>query len=534
MTDQPEPPPPPDGDPFGTGLLEAALANTAAATTDPSPPDPSTPDPSTPDPLAPAPAGTGPALPAAALPAASLAGPAALPQRRADDEEAAIRRRRFAIAATRADRVIAMIDRILARQVNEIIHHPRFQKLEASWRGLQWLVAQSDGARDVVVRVMNMSWAEVARDFDRALEFDQSQLFQKIYTEEFDTPGGTPYGLLICDYEVSQHPRDVAALRSLAGVAAASFAPAILSASPRLFQIEHFRALLPHLDLAGLFRRPDYTAWNSLRKMDDSRFLGITLPRVVMRLPYKADGTRRDGFVFDEHHWQDEGAGWLWGSAAWAFGAIVIRSFSTYGWFGDLRGTQRDRAASGLVNALPTPYFETDRPGVAIRHPVEMQITERQERELSELGFIPLQAARMTPYLVFHSNQSVQMPQRYDRPAARANAKLSSMLQQIFCAARFAHFLKVIVRDKVGSFLTAREIEMQLQNWLTSYCMANDSASLETKALYPLRDGRVEVRELPGKPGHYACVAHLQPQFQLDEVSTVFRLVTQLAPRAAA
>lgn len=433
-----------------------------------------------------------------------------------------------------ADRLIAAIDKQLAAQVDAIVHHPRFQRLEGLWRAVSRLIESADGARGVKIKVLSLGWNALARDLERSSEFDQSQIFQKIYTEEFDMPGGEPYGLIVADYEPSQHPRDIAALRALAGVAAASFTPMVFGVSPRLFDLQRLAEIAPHLDLTAMFSRTEYSGWTSLRRMEDARFLAFALPRVLARLPYRADGSRADGFVYNEAAHAADGSQWLWCSAGFAFAAVVIRCFGASSWFSDIRGTPQDTLGGGVVDTPPQPWFATDRPGIGLRHPVEASLSESHERELSDLGFMPLLAARLTPYLAFYGNQSLHQPPRYDRPAARANAKLSAMLQQVLCASRFAHYVKVIVRDKIGSFKTAHECENQLNEWLLRYCMGNDDSSAEMRARYPLRDARSEVREIPGKPGHYNAVVHLQPHFQLDEISTAFRLVTIVQAERAA
>lgn len=433
-----------------------------------------------------------------------------------------------------ADRLIAAIDARLSAQVDAILHHPRFQRLEAAWRGVAWLVEVADAARGVKIKVLSLTWQGVARDLERATEFDQSHVFQKIYTEEFDMPGGEPYGLIIADYEPSQHPRDVTALRGLAAIAAAAFSPIVFGCSPRLFELERLSQIAPHLNLTSVFSRPDFVSWNSLRRMEDSRFLAIALPRVLMRLPYRSDGSRRDGFVYNEQVHANDGSGYLWGGANYAFAAVVIRSYGTTGWFTDIRGAPRDVRGGGVIETLPLPWYTTDRPGVGLRHPIEASLSEDHERELSDLGFMTVLTARLTPYLVFYGNQSLQQPQRYDRPAARANAKLSAMLQQILCASRFAHYVKVIVRDKIGSFATADSCQSQLNAWLLGYTMSNDDASVELMSRFPLREARAEVREVAGKPGTFNAVVHLQPHFQLDEISTVFRLITVVQSQRAA
>jgi type VI secretion system protein ImpD len=442
--------------------------------------------------------------------------------------DANVRARRRALA------LIARIDAALSRQVDAIIHHPRFQRLEATWRALAWLVDRADGFRGIKLRILNLTWNELTRDLERASEFDQSQMFARIYTDEFDMPGGEPYGIILADYEVTASPRDVAALRGLADVAAASFSPILLSASPKLFGLDTFAQLSANLDLTGLFQGAEYTAWRSLRGRDDTRFLGITLPRVLLRLPWRSDGSRADGFLYDEDATRADGAAWLWGHSGVALAAAIIRSYGQWGWFADLRGVRTDAEGGGLVTTLPAAWFGTDRPGIAGRLGLEVALSERHERELADLGFVPAHPPRLAHGLVFHSNQSVHRPPHYDRAAARANAKLSSMLQHALCAARFAHYVKVMTRDKIGSFQTAERIERGLNDWLLGYSMNNDAAPLATKAKYPLKEARVEVREQAGKPGHFTAVVHLQPQFQLDEVSTIFRLVTTVAAARAA
>ncbi|MGE3651912.1 MAG: type VI secretion system contractile sheath large subunit, partial [Reyranellaceae bacterium] len=421
----------------------------------------------------------------------------------------------------------AGIDRVLSVLVAEIIHHPRFPRLEASWRGVLWVARLSDGLKTVKIRILNLSWRDLARDLDRAIEFDQSEIFDRVYTQEFDMPGGEPFGLIVADYEPSKHPKDLETLRALAGVVAAPHAPTVLGCSPAMFGIDRFRELVPTIDLTGMFQRPEFAAWRSLRSgTDDTRYLGIVFPRVLMRLPYLPDGSRADGFVYRETAHAQEARNWLWGSAAYAFAAVCIRSFATYAWFGDIRGAGRDRTGGGLVEELPLPWFGTDRPGVAPRHPVETILTERQERELSELGFIPLMTARLTSYVVFNSSQAIWMPTRYDKAAARANARLSSMLQQILCASRFAHYIKVIARDIIGATTTPEQCQKRLSDWIYNYTMGDTDTSLEMKAKYPLHKAQIEIKELPAKPGHYALIARLQPQFQLDEMGATFNLIS--------
>lgn len=437
------------------------------------------------------------------------------------------------------DRDIAWIDALLTEQVNAILQHPRLQRLEASWRSLRYLVDLSDGIEGVKLRVLNIGWSELCRDLERAIEFDQSQLFNKVYSEEFGTPGGEPFGVLIGDYEVQHrrgpgHPTDdVAALKALSSVAAAAFAPCILGCTPVMFGLDSFSELGLPIDLQAIFGQREYDRWKGFQATEDARFIGLTVPHMLVRRPRRDDGSRVDGFRFRESASGARGGGYLWGNAAYAFAAVLIRAFASSGWFADIRGTRRDDLGSGIVAGLPLDSFETDSPGIAVKCSTDVSISERQEKELSDLGFIPLSRAANTEYSVFYSNQSAQLQKHYDNPVATVNARLSTMLQYMMCVSRFAHYLKVIGRDRIGSFTTPDACESFLQRWLHNYCVGNDDAAPEVKARYPLRDGKVRVRELPGKPGIYQCTVHLQPHFQLDQVLSHFKLVTELAPERA-
>jgi type VI secretion system protein ImpD len=434
------------------------------------------------------------------------------------------------------DREIAEIDALLNEQVNAVIHHRRFQALEAAWRGVAYLVEQADDDETVEIRVLDISWPEVSRDLERAIEFDQSQLFGKIYSDEFGMPGGKPFGVLIGNYEV-RHKRgpgyptdDVDILRGVGQVAAAAFAPFIVGASPVLFGLDSFLDLGLPIDLTRTFGNLEYNRWKSLLELEDSRFIGITLPRILMRLPYLDDGSATYNFRFQEEVEGPDLEKYLWGSAGFAFAAVLIRAFKDSGWFADIRGAPRDRLSGGLVVELPVQNFDTDSPGVATKYSTEVSVTDPLEMELSALGFVALCKSKNTDYSVFHSNQSIQRPKSYDRGAASANARISSMLQTVLCVSRFSHYIKVIARDRIGSFITAEACETYLQTWLLSYCSADESASADIKARYPLREAKVEVREIPSKPGSYHCTAYLQPHAQLDQVVSAIKMVTELAP----
>lgn len=435
--------------------------------------------------------------------------------------------------ALRIDRIIAGIDELLTEQVNAVIHHPRFQALEASWRSLSRLVRTAGRNPRIKVRVLDIRWTELCRDLERAIEFDRSHLFRKIYEDEFGMPGGEPFGIIVGDYQVMQrHSRgrgtdDVAALHALSRVAAAAFAPVVLGVSPELFGIDSFAELSLPRDLSAVFRLPEYQRWLTFQDGEDARFIGLVLPRVLARPVYRDDGTRIDGFRFEERG--DSHDDFLWGCGAYAFAGVVMRAFDESGWFTQIRGGVLGIEEGGLVPELDIPWFETDARNVATIFPGETMLGDAQESAISELGFIAMVRANGTSLGVFCGNASAQRPRTYDRLAANINARLATMLQYILCVSRFAHYIKVIGRDTIGDVKSPSEIEAKLQNWIMSYVSANGNVSLATLARYPLQEARVEVKELPGRPGSYYCTAHLKPHFQIERVETSFRLVTELA-----
>ncbi|RIK73081.1 MAG: type VI secretion system contractile sheath large subunit [Planctomycetota bacterium] len=443
-------------------------------------------------------------------------------------------RRELAMALNR-DR--AYIDEVLSRQINAILHHPRFQKFEATWRGLRYLVDQADGVENMQIRVLHVTWREIARDADLAIEFDQSALFRKVYEAEFGTAGGTPYTVLIGDYEIrhrlaKDHPvDDIATLRAVAQVAASAFAPFIAGVHPTIFGMESFEPFERAPNLTRIFdsQNLEYLPWRTLRHDDDARFVGLAMPRVLMRLPYE-DQPRRDGFIFRED--VSKRSNYLWGNAAFAFGGVLIRAFANCKWFADIRGVQRGMDEGGIVAGLPVHYFRTDRPGVAPKCSVEVMLTDDQEKELSELGFIPLCHCQDTEYEVFYANQSIQKPEKYDTVLATVNARMSAMLQYMLCSSRFAHYIKVIARDKIGLFSDSKSLQTFLHNWLQQYVAGGTGISAEVKAKFPLRSAKVTVRDHPGKPGHFLTDVHLWPHFQLDELTASVKLVTEF-PAAA-
>jgi type VI secretion system protein ImpD len=434
------------------------------------------------------------------------------------------------------DRDIADIDALITAQVNAILHCAPFQHLEARWRGLDFLADFAELSPLAKLRVLPVSWNEVVRDLDRAADFDRSLLFQKIYTEEIGMLGGEPFGLLVGDYEVQHRPSadhptdDIAALKALAMIAAAAFAPLVMGATPQLFQLDSFSALGKPLDVGAVFRQAEYQRWQAMREAEETRFLGLVVPRVLMRAPYGIDAARRDGFRFTEAVDGANAADYLWGNGALAFASVVLRAFASYGWFADIRGVARDDLRGGIVANLPRVSFATDRPGVAVKPSIEALPSDTQEKDLADMGFIALRTVPFADYAVFYSNQSIHLPPRYDRPAANINARLSAMLQYMLCVSRFAHYIKMQGRRYIGTMKTGEEIQTALGNWLLNYVTSSDDASMDAKAEYPLRDARVEIKEVPGKSGAYSCVMYLRPHFQLDDIATGFRLLTQLAP----
>jgi type VI secretion system protein ImpD len=305
-----------------------------------------------------------------------------------------------------------------------------------------------------------------------------------------------------------------------------------MGVAPALLQLESFGALGGPVDVRGVFRQTEYQRWHSMRDAEETRFLGLVLPRVLMRLPY--DGRRSAGFRFAESVDREDAEDYLWGNGAIAFGCVVLRAFASFGWFADIRGAARDELRGGLVVNLPIASFATDAAGIAIKPSIEVLLSDSQEKDLADLGFIALRKIPFSEYSVFYSNQSIHSPPRFDRPIASVNARLSAMLQYMLCVSRFAHYIKLLGRQFIGTMQTADEVQAALSTWLFDYVTSSDDASPDARARFPLRDAKVEVKELPGRAGVYSCVLFLRPHFQLDDIATGFRLVTQLAPAATA
>jgi type VI secretion system protein ImpC len=419
---------------------------------------------------------------------------------------------------------IAEIDRVISAQLNEVMHHEEFQKLEGSWRGLHYLVKNSLTGTQLKIRVMSATKKELLKDFERALEFDQSALFKKIYEDEYGTFGGAPYGALIGDYEFGNHPQDLALLESLSQVAAAAHAPFISAASADMFGWDEFSQMTEVRDISKIFDTTMYAKWRSFRDSEDARYVGLTLPHVLGRVPYGAATKPTESFNFEEDVDGRDHKKYLWTNAAYSMATRLTEAFSMHGWCVAIRGVE----GGGLVDGLPTHTFETDEGEVAMKCPTEVAITDRREKEFSDNGFIPLVHCKGTDYAAFFATQSCNKSKKYDTDAANANARLSSQLQYIFAVSRFAHYLKSMMRDKIGSFMSRKEAEIFLNRWITKYVLENDVAPAEQKAKYPLREARIDVSEIPGKPGCYRAVAFLRPHFQLDELSVSLRLVAEL------
>ena len=419
---------------------------------------------------------------------------------------------------------IAQIDHLLSIQLNEILHHEQFQKLEGSWRGLKYLMDQSETSANLKIKVLNASKKELLRDLQRAPEFDQSALFKKVYEEEFGIFGGSPFAGIVGDYEFGRGPEDIELLEKISNVAAAAHAPFLSAASPEMFNLDSFAQLDAPRDMGKIFDTTEYAKWKSFRASEDSRYVALTCPRILMRLPYGKETKQVEGFGFEEHVGGTDHGKYLWGNAAYALASRMTKAFALYGWCAAIRGVE----GGGLVEGLPVHNFNTDSGDVAMKCPTESPITDRREKELADQGFAPLVHCKDTDYAAFFSVQSCNKPKLYDSDAANSNARLASQLPYIMAVCRFAHYLKAMMRDKIGSFTSRTECERWLNKWITNYVTPDDSASAAAKAQCPLRDARIEVMEIPGKAGAYRAVAFLRPHFQLDELTVSLRLVAEL------
>ncbi|AMW06346.1 type VI secretion system contractile sheath large subunit [Gemmatimonas phototrophica] len=418
---------------------------------------------------------------------------------------------------------IAQIDHLLSLQLNEILHHPEFQKLEGSWRGLQYLLKQSETGAGLKIKVLNVSKKDLLRDLQRAPEFDQSALFKKIYEEEYGVFGGTPFGAMVGDYYFDKSGQDIELLEKISNVAAAAHAPFISATDPSMLNLESWTDLDQPRDLAKIFDSTEYAKWKGFRASEDSRYVALTAPRVLAREPYGSATVPVETFGYEERVDGTNHGHYTWMNAAYAMAANINKAFAMYGWCASIRGVE----SGGLVEQLPVHNFRTESGEIAMKCPTEVQITDRREKELADLGFAPLVHQKGTANAAFFSVQSAQKPKVYDDPNASSSSRMSAQLPYIFATSRFAHYLKVMMRDKIGGYTSRDQIDVFLNRWIGEYVAApGSSPSIMQKR--PLSAARIDVVEVAGKPGAYRAVAFLKPHYQLDELGVSMRLVADL------
>jgi len=423
--------------------------------------------------------------------------------------------------------MIAAIDRKLTEQVNLILHHEDFQGLESAWRGLHYLVNNTETDETLKIKVFNISKKELGKTLKkfRGTAWDQSPIFKKVYEEEYGQFGGEPYGLLVGDYYFDHSPQDVQLLGDIAAVAAGAHAPFIAAAAPTVMQMDSWSELSNPRDLTKIFGTPEYASWRSLRESEDSRYVGLAMPRYLARLPYGAKTEPVEEFAFEEDTSAPESANYTWSNAAYAMATNITRAFKLYGWTTQIRGIE----SGGAVEALPTHTFPTDDGGVAMQCPTEIAISDRREAELAKNGFMPLVHKKNSDFAAFIGAQSLQKPQEYDDPAATANANLAARLPYLFATCRFAHYLKCMVRDKIGSSMTKSQLETWLGQWLMRYVdFSPGSSTDEYKAEHPLAEGKVVIEESEENPGYYNAKFYLKPHYQLEGVNVSLRLVSRM------
>jgi type VI secretion system protein ImpC len=425
---------------------------------------------------------------------------------------------------------VGEIDKKLTAQLNAIMHAPEFQKLEGTWRGLHYLVSNSETGTTLKIRVLNVNKRDLYKDLQKAVEFDQSALFKKVYEEEYGQLGGQPYGMLVGDYEFNaRDPEDVDLLKMVSGVAGAAHAPFVASAGASAFNFESYTELSNPRDLAKVFDSVEYASWKSFRESEDSRYVGLTMPRVLGRLPYGSKFKKVDAFNFEEEVDGKNHDKYLWMNSSWAYAARVTDACAKDGWFARTRGVE----GGGKVEGLPVHTFPTDDGDVAMKCPTEIAISDRREFELSNLGFLPLLHSKNNDFAVFMGAQSCQKPKKYFDPAANANAELSAKFNYLLCVSKFAHYLKVMARDKIGSFMEVTDCARWLNDWIQNYVHPSPAtAGPKAKAEKPLAEASIEVRAVKGKPGYYEAVAYLRPHFQLEALSTSMRLVAEVPKKS--
>lgn len=428
-------------------------------------------------------------------------------------------------------KAIAKIDAQISEQLAAVMHGEKFKSMEGSWRGLHYLVKNSEIGENLKIQVLNVTKKELSSDLAKATDFDQSQIFKKVYEEQFGTAGGAPFGALIGDYYFSKSPDDIELLTNMSSVAAGSFCPFISAAGSQLFGMDSFTELSNPMDLKQQFETADYIKWNSFRQTDDSRFVTLVMPKVLARVPYGPDTKKVEAFDYEEGPRDAAGNAkplqhndYCWMNAAYALGARITSAHAEYGWCTAIRGAE----GGGKVENLPTHVFSSDDGDLDAKCPTEIGITDRREKELSDMGFLPLCHYKNTDYSVFFGAQTTQKPLVYDRPEATANAAISARLPYLMATSRFAHYLKVMARDKIGSFMEASDTQTWLNRWINNYVNASEGAGQEARAKYPLREAKIEVQEVPGAPGSFTAIAHLRPWLQFEELTTSMRLVAKI------
>lgn len=419
------------------------------------------------------------------------------------------------------------IDVQIGRQLDAILHTKSFKDLEATWRGLYYVVSRTESGRLLKLRVLNASMDDLRKELEKAAEFDQSCIFKMIYEAEFGTYGGSPYSLLLGGYEFDHSPASMSLLSNMTQIAASAHAPFLAAAAPGLFGLDGFDKLAKPRDLSQLFESPELAQWMEFRGSEDSRYVALALPHILLRLPYGKDSRPAEGLRYEETVTGADGPdhnAFLWGNAAYALAERVTHSFALYHWTAAIRGVE----GGGLVDGLPVFTYRDSADLVNMICPTEVSITDRREKELNDLGFIALCNCKGTGQAAFFGGQTTNLPRQYISDEANANAKLSAMLPYILAASRFAHYIKVIMRKKVGAFLTRGTIEAYLNSWISQYVLLDDNAAQEVKASYPLRAAQITVTDVPGSPGSYKATVFIKPHFQLEELTTSIRLVADL------
>ena len=422
--------------------------------------------------------------------------------------------------------IIAAIDKKLTDQVNQIIHNQEFRQLEGSWRGLHYLVNNTETDENLKIRILNISKKDLSKTLKKykGTAWDQSPLFKKIYEDEFGTPGGTPYGCLLGDYQFDHTPPDVEILQGVSQISAAAHAPFISASSPSLLNMDSWQQLSDPRDLTKIFQSPEYAPWRAFRESDDSKYIGLTMPRYLSRIPYGSKTNPVEDFAFEEDTSGTDHNKYVWSNACYAMGRNITRSFKTYGWCARIRGVE----SGGMIEDLPCHTFPTDDGGVDMKCPTEIAITDRREAELAKNGMMPLSHWKNTNYSVFVGAQSMNKPAEYTDPDATANANLAARLPYLFATCRFAHYLKCMVRDKIGGFKERADMQNWLNQWILRYVEPDPNAPEESKAKKPLAAAEVVVEEVEGNPGYYRSKFFLRPHYQLEGLTVSLRLVSKL------